>query len=338
MSHEEPDPSPPGAESRPEYHLGMQEIGPSAAPRLLRPVGGSAEAGERAGLAFDRYYYEHDCGIPYTRSPEWLAYTDQVADYVVDTLHPTRVLDAGCALGLLVEKLRERGVEAWGVDISEFAIGQVHESVRAYCAVGSLVDPLPAHFPERYDLVTCIEVVEHMRPADGAAAVRRLASLGDRVMFSSSPVDYGEVTHVNVQPPEHWSALFALAGYFRSVDFPGGFPTPWVALYEPGSTDVGEVVRRYDRRLFRLADETRELRETALRLQERLATHAATDAAAVARDAALDRVKELEAEVADAPTPGVAKRAAAAQVPVGSQQAEATGLARARCPPTATTA
>ena len=49
------------------------------------------------------------------------------------------------------------------------------------------------------------------RPADGAAAIRHLANLGDRVMFSSSPVDYGEVTHVNVQPPEHWSALFAHA-------------------------------------------------------------------------------------------------------------------------------
>jgi hypothetical protein len=192
-------------------------------------------------------------------------------------------------------------VEAWGIDISEFAIGQAHESVRAYCAVASLVDPLPPGFPERYDLVTCIEVVEHMRPADGEAAIRRLAGVGDRILFSSSPVDYREVTHVNVQPPEHWSALFARAGQFRNVDYVGGFPTPWTALYEPGSTDVGEVVRRCDRKLTRLVDELRDVRETALRLQERVAELEATPAgsAVVERDAALARCEELEVELAE---------------------------------------
>lgn len=250
-------------------------------------------------LEFGQYYYEHDCGIPYERSEEWLVYFDQLADHIVERLAPKQLLDAGCAFGLLVEKLRQRGVEAWGIDISEFAIGQVDESMRAYCAVGSLVDPLPEGFPERFDLATCIEVVEHMRPRDGEVAIARLAGVADRVLFSSSPVDYGEVTHVNVQAPEDWSAIFARAGLLRNVDLPADFPTAWTALYERANTDLGEVVRRYDRRLTRALHELRDLRETAMRLQERIVHLEATadGAAAVQRDQALARVRTLEAEV-----------------------------------------
>jgi SAM-dependent methyltransferase len=279
----------------------MQETGVSAAARPRPADADEPETPAPAGDTFGAFYYQHDCGTPYERSPEWLGYFDQLADHIVEGLAPTRVLDAGCALGLLVEKLRARGVEAWGVDISEFAISQVDESVRQYCAVGSLTEPLPDGFPTHFDLVTCIEVVEHMQPADGEVTIKRLASVGDRIFFSSSPNDYAEATHVNVQPSEHWSALFARAGYFRNVDYPGGFPTPWTALYEPGSADVGEVVRRYDRKLIRLSDELRDVRATAMQLQERLAhlEATATGAAAVERDAALARVGELEAELAE---------------------------------------
>jgi SAM-dependent methyltransferase len=281
----------------------MQETGVSAAARPQPADAGATERSESgsASLEFGRYYYEHDCGIPYERSPEWLGYFDKVADHIVSRLAAKRVLDAGCALGLLVEKLQERGVDAWGVDISEYAIGQVHESVREHCEVGSLVDPLPVGFPQHFDLVICIEVVEHMAPADAETAIARLASMGDRVLFSSSPIDYAEVTHVNVQPPEHWSTLFARHGLFRNVDFTSGFPTPWTTLYERASADLGEVVRRYDRKTVRLAEELREVRETALRLQGLLTRleESAAGAAAVERDAALARVGELEDELAE---------------------------------------
>jgi hypothetical protein len=150
--------------------------------------------------------------------------------------------------------------------------------------------------------VTCIEVVEHMPSAEGEAAIARLAAAADRVLFSSSPVDYAEATHVNVQPPEHWSALFARHGLFRNVDFNGGFPTRWTILYERANADLAEVVRRYDRKTARLVDELRELRETALRLQERVAHLEAgvAGAAVLERDAAAARVQELESELSEA--------------------------------------
>src|SRR3954469_18370298 len=102
---------------------------------------------------YGAYYYRHDCGIPYERNDYWLGFFGEIAAGIIRDLHPTTVLDAGCAMGFLVEALVQRGVDAHGIDISEFAISQAHESVRDRCQLQSLTEPLE----RRYDLITCIE-------------------------------------------------------------------------------------------------------------------------------------------------------------------------------------
>ena len=42
---------------------------------------------------------------------------DWIAERITRDINPKTVLDAGCAMGFLVEGLRARGVEAWGVDV-----------------------------------------------------------------------------------------------------------------------------------------------------------------------------------------------------------------------------
>ena len=81
---------------------------------------------ERRGSAveYGAFYYRHDCGVPYERNEHWLGFFDRIAEGIVRDLHPTSVLDAGCAMGFLVEGLRKRGVEACGIDISEYAISR----------------------------------------------------------------------------------------------------------------------------------------------------------------------------------------------------------------------
>ena len=56
-------------------------------------------------------------------------------------LRPATVLDAGCAMGFLVEWLRKYDIAAEGVDISEYAIQKAHESVKPYVRVGSITEP-----------------------------------------------------------------------------------------------------------------------------------------------------------------------------------------------------
>jgi SAM-dependent methyltransferase len=156
-------------------------------------------------------YFASHCGpFPYDRShPHWAQFFGRIADELVRLFRPRRVFDAGCAHGFLVEALWDRGVEAWGRDISEFAISQVRPDVRPYCSVGNLVDRIEG----RFDLVVCIEVLEHMTEENGSRAIANMAAVADRIVFSSSPDDFAESTHVNVRPAIYWMRLFAVNGF-----------------------------------------------------------------------------------------------------------------------------
>jgi len=133
---------------------------------------------------FDAYYFAHGCGTPYGRSDEWLALFNSIADGIVKHIQPKTVLDAGCAMGLLVEALRQRSVEAYGVDISEYAIQNLPPSVQKYCWLGSVTDALP----EQYDLIVSIEVLEHMPSTDAEKAIDNFCQHSNDILFSSTPI------------------------------------------------------------------------------------------------------------------------------------------------------
>lgn len=236
---------------------------------------------------FDADYYAAGCGRPYVRDEVWLAFFGRIADRIVADIAPRRVMDVGCAMGFLVEALRARGVDARGIDVSDYAIGQAHPDVAPYLAVASAAEPLP----ERYDLVTCIEVLEHM-PGDLAdRAIDVLAAAADDILFSSSPTDHAEPTHVNVQPPEAWAAAFARRGFFRDADFDATFLTPWAARYRKVDGPLVGVVAAYERRLWQLADANHQLREANAALRRSAAD---ADRALADRDAELAALRDVE--------------------------------------------
>ena len=82
------------------------------------------------GREYDAYYYAHGCGTPYRRDAEWLRFFGSVADRIVADIGPASALDVGCAMGFLVEALRRRGVDAFGIDVSEYAIAHVDPTQR----------------------------------------------------------------------------------------------------------------------------------------------------------------------------------------------------------------
>ncbi len=220
-----------------------------------------------AGQLFDDYYFAHGCNTPYRRDEGWLAQFGRIADAIVREIEPQTVLDVGCAIGLLVETLRQRGVEAYGVDVSEYAIEQVHPAVREYCRVGGATEPFGRH----YDLITCIEVLEHMAPEQAQPAIANLCAHTDKVLFSSSPFDYAEVTHFNVQPPEYWAQLFAQQNFFRDVDLDAGFLTPWAACFRRQDKPLAHVTADYERRFWHMRQESQTRLKVNLEQREQLA-------------------------------------------------------------------
>jgi len=210
---------------------------------------------------YDANYYATGCGTPYERNEVWLGQFARIADRIISDIQPKTVMDAGCAMGFLVEALRACGVAAWGIDISEYAISQVHESVRACCAVGSVTTP----FNRRYDLITCIEVLEHLPKAEAEAAIANFCAHTDDVLFSSSPNDFVEPTHFNVQPPEYWAEQFARHGFYRDVDADLLHITPWATRFRKVNAPAHQIARNYERRFWRLQQENADLRKAIAR-------------------------------------------------------------------------
>src|SRR5581483_3967786 len=197
------------------------------APPLPFPASASGSAGSSPETYGTGYYLRH-CGLPYSReNPQWLEFFGRIADEIVRRLNPRKVLDVGCAHGFLVEALRDRGVEAYGVDVSEHAIGQVRQDIQPFCRVGSATEALTEH----YDLITCIEVCEHLSEFEARSAIRNMTGHSDLVLFSSTPSDFSEPTDSNVRPILYWLRAFREFSFAPDLTFATNVVAPQAFLF-----------------------------------------------------------------------------------------------------------
>ena len=199
----------------------------------------SGDSGSSAPDLYGQAYYASSCGpVAYDRSePHWSAFFGKIADDLVRTFRPQRVFDAGCALGFLVEALWDRGVVTYGRDISDYAISQTRADIQPFCSVGSLTDPIEGQF----DLVVCIEVLEHMTEADGMRAIANMTAAADRVVFSSSPDDLTETTHINVKPAIYWMKAFGEHNFAPVIETTLFSITSYALVFERKETKPSEA-------------------------------------------------------------------------------------------------
>ncbi|MBU4352836.1 MAG: class I SAM-dependent methyltransferase [Nanoarchaeota archaeon] len=215
---------------------------------------------------YDAYYFSHDCGRPYQRDEGWLTFFDQIAQRIIEQFEPKTVLDAGCAWGFLVEAFRNRGVEAYGVDISEYAIQNVHPDIKPYCWIGSITEP----FPNKYDLITCIEILEHLPQKEAEKAIENLCTHSNEIVFSSTPFDNKEATHFNVHDPEYWAEQLARYGFYRDMEADLSYITSWAVRFVKTKRTSIRLVREYERKFWQLRKENFDLRQLSIETQDRL--------------------------------------------------------------------
>ena len=211
-----------------------------------------------------------DTGEPYDwSSPSWREFFTNVARRLVEAVGDVgTALDVGCAKGLLVQALVAADVDAYGIDISDVMITSADETVAERLQVGSATDPID----HRYDLITCIEVLEHLSPTAALDAIDNICSATDRIVFSSTPDDFAEPTHINVLPTADWAAKFALRGFFRRVDVDLGFLSPWAVYFERADgVTARDLVHRYEGQLSVLRTEVLAKRTALLETQRKFA-------------------------------------------------------------------
>ena len=115
-----------------------------------------------------------------------------------------RVLDIGCGGGILAEALSHHGAAVTAIDKAEasLSVAKLHllESQLDISYLDSTAEELAEAQPAQFDVVTCLEMLEHVPdPSSVVAACQRLVKPGGLVFFST----------INRNPKSY---LFAIIG------------------------------------------------------------------------------------------------------------------------------
>ena len=118
-------------------------------------------------------------------NPLRLDYIDRLAG-----LDGKAVLDVGCGGGILSEAMAARGAKVTGIDLGDrpLKVAQLHllESGLTVEYRKVAVEELAVEQPQHYDIVTCMEMLEHVPdPASIVAACARLLRPGGWCFFST---------------------------------------------------------------------------------------------------------------------------------------------------------
>ncbi|MBL7150967.1 class I SAM-dependent methyltransferase, partial [Candidatus Microgenomates bacterium] len=128
-----------------------------------------------------------------------------------------------CGLGLMVYYLRLLGIEAYGVEISKYALGNAFSKAKKYLSSGD-INKLPFE-SNSFDLVTTFDVLEHIETESLKKAVlecNRVAK--NHVLHKIFTIKNwwmkrfhgSDLSHVSVYGKEWWRSFFQKLGLKRS--------------------------------------------------------------------------------------------------------------------------
>lgn len=118
-------------------------------------------------------------------NPLRLDYIDGIA-----ALHGKKVLDVGCGGGILAEAMATRGARVTGIDLAgkPLKVAQLHllETKLDVVYRNIAVEALAEEAPHSFDVVTCMEMLEHVpNPASAVRACAGLLKPGGHAFFAT---------------------------------------------------------------------------------------------------------------------------------------------------------
>jgi 2-polyprenyl-3-methyl-5-hydroxy-6-metoxy-1,4-benzoquinol methylase len=161
---------------------------------------------------FDEKYFED--GVRHRVSAyenyRWMPErTIREASSIINNIEFETALDYGCAKGFMVYALRLLGKEAYGADVSEYAVQNCHPKVKDYLQVIENTEQLTGG----WDLIIAKDVLEHI-PQELIPGVLSELRRRCKTLFVAVPLGDGkryrireyemDVTHVVREPEEWW--------------------------------------------------------------------------------------------------------------------------------------
>ena len=195
-----------------------------------------------AGEVFDEDYYEHgvEKHISGYTDYHWMPeYSLPFANVVVNKYgHEKTYLDVGCAKGFLVKALMQFGAEAFGYDVSSYAVSHADDEVKGR---------LSTTFPFFKSSVTIAkDTLEHVPKEEMQGLLKKIhgstnhlmvvVPLGDQGKFRIREYEM-DITHVVKENEDWWIQQFRQAG-FRMSEFYYALPgvkDNWTQKYPFGN-------------------------------------------------------------------------------------------------------
>jgi len=186
---------------------------------------------------YSEEYYKSVNYVTYLhRKPKYVRHANEISNLLKSfnliTLN-SKILDYGCAVGFLIEGLQEIGYNnVIGYDISEWATDQCKNKH---------INMLSDIQTDLYDLICCLDVLEHMTDIEITNVFSKLDGnmLLVRIPCSTDGIDYhlevskNDSTHRNCKTKDQWIELFRHLGYnfFMSINTNTIYDTPGVMCY-----------------------------------------------------------------------------------------------------------
>lgn len=129
-------------------------------------------------------------------------YVDSYAMYLFEKYGAVKFLDIGCGCGALVKKLRELGMDAWGLDISEYAIA--NSCAPEHVILGDIRN-LPFE-DKAFDVVHTQGVLGYFPKEETQAVIIELKRVGNNQEHNIDYEFYPEHGYNFIETKEWWEA------------------------------------------------------------------------------------------------------------------------------------
>ncbi len=172
---------------------------------------------------FGEGYFERGEGsgyVNYSWRPDLIWPRVQAIIRAAEIQPADKILDFGCAKGFYVRCLRREGVQAFGMDVSSYALSQAPEDVRPFLALRPEKD-LSSFSDREFDLIIAKDVLEHLAVSELQETVKGLCRISKRLLVTV-PIcganrkyinegDERDATHRIRFTPNEWMDLLGAA-------------------------------------------------------------------------------------------------------------------------------
>ena len=165
---------------------------------------------DKKGICYDGYHYDG----------RWVPIVNRFIEYY-NLNKESKVLDIGCGKGYMVYDFIDRNIDAYGIDISKYALDCSPPDIRWRLKIGNAKN-LNMYRDKQFDLVISINTIHNLKENDCRKAIREIQRVGKnayivvdsyRTAKEKQRMMEWNITGETIKSSKNWEQIFKEEGY-----------------------------------------------------------------------------------------------------------------------------